>query len=83
MCLGKATGVREPEEKKMSLLKQKTNNDRINEMSVEEKAEFFSSGDSCILCSYCNENGCEKINSSNPNDCINGIKQWLESEAEV
>ena len=82
MCMGKAGGIREPEKEKFSLVKRKTNNDMINEMSVEEKAEFiykvkFKGMAICKLCVY--ENNCfDDCNKT----CKDGIKQWLEREVE-
>lgn len=60
----------------VSLLKRKTNNDRINEMSVEEKAKAISNkcGTACPLHSICH--------ITKASECISNIKQWLESEAE-
>lgn len=71
----------------MTLLKKYTNNDRINEMSIEEKAEFLE---------YVNSSSCATICSQKPNECDyanlthecrveycqKNITQWLESEAE-
>lgn len=62
-------------EEKMSLLKPYTNNDRINDMSVEEKAVFFANSSDCERCAFRYE-FCEN------KQCKEGIKQWLESEAE-
>lgn len=70
MCTGLAQGYREPE-KKMSLLKPYTNNDKINDMSIEEKIDFMFKNNMCInLGKPCNA------------ECKSCIKQWLESEAE-
>lgn len=80
MCLGMAGGYIEPkEEKKTSLLKRKTNNDRINEMSVEEKVAFLNEHRQyhCLHCSYHYVNG-----DCYDKDCKLGYKTWLESEAE-
>ncbi len=77
MCLGMAGGYIEPkEEKKTSLLKQKTNNDKINEMSVEEKAELFLRT-CCVYCAYR-----RKRKDCQLKRCVRGITEWLESEAE-
>lgn len=62
------------EKKAVSLLKRKTNNDKINEMSIEEKAEFIGNGN-CDYCAF-KDIDCQKL------QCKDGIKQWLESEAE-
>lgn len=59
----------------MTLLKKYTNNDRINEMSIEEKVEFLDTP-FCELCSYTLDKPCT------PDDCKKQIKAWLESEAE-
>ena len=78
MCLGKASGYREPK-KRMSLLKQRTNFDRIKDMSVDKFAEFLNAIAEC-----CNNKDCRhcllKIVGCNCN--VKEIKQWLESEAE-
>ncbi|MDE6156289.1 MAG: hypothetical protein K2F67_07625 [Eubacterium sp.] len=72
----------------VSLLKRKTNNDRINDMSIEEKAEFLydlQNGDIEIAsCSYCEYyNSCyPHCRSDSDNNCIKAVKQWLEREAE-
>jgi len=58
--------------KKMSLLKQKTNYDRIREMTVDEMAAVIANC-GCRYCIYedlpCTED-C----------CMDGVKYWLESE---
>ncbi len=74
MCLGLTTGY-VPEEKNesvktTSLLKRKTNFDKIKNMTIDELA--------CVLlCPYskCDD---ECMN----NDCITCTRQWLESEVE-
>lgn len=52
-----------------------TNFEKIKNMTVVEMAEFLNIEADCIYCSY-NQVSCDNI------DCINGIKQWLKSEAE-
>lgn len=80
MCTGLANGCREP--KKMSLLKPYTNNDRINDMSLEEKAEFLTRKTKCALCD--DEVMQEKTDCISLKACTEYChwKQWLESEAE-
>lgn len=76
MCMG-MNNYREPkEEKKMSLLKPYTNNDRINDMSIDEKAEFLNT---VLEGTIEITNGClsERCKAEHCNGCI---KQWLESE---
>lgn len=85
MCLGKATGVREPE--KMSLLKRKTNNDRINEMSVAEKAEFLEDVNSSSCAMICSQTPteCDYANLTyecRVEYCQKNIIKWLESEVQ-
>lgn len=76
MCLGLGNGYVPKEEKKtVSLLKRKTNNDRINEMSIEEKAAVMSCA--CNVCVYTKEDCI-----SHERCCSDGVKKWLESEAE-
>lgn len=76
MCLGLAQGCTEPKEKKVSLLKPYTNNDRINDMSIEEKANFIDDITRC-----CANDECEHcpLNEAQPCDVFS-ITQWLESE---
>ncbi len=78
MCLGLGNGCVPKEEKKtMSLLNQKTNNDIINDMSIEEKAEFLQQ---ITLC--CNESDCDNCPIKLKRECTaQGIKQWLMQEA--
>ena len=47
------------------------NYEKIKSMSIDEMAELMS--DDCEY--YCNAKNCSGA-------CINGIKQWLESEGE-
>lgn len=83
MCLGKASGCSEPKKEKVSLLKRKTNNDRINEMSIDKKAEFLSR---IIECESSDESApavCEKCSLFGAGMCDQkDIKKWLESEAD-
>lgn len=64
-----------------------TNNDKINAMSVEEKAEFLKEN-KCERCSgyrYSEKYKCEVchyIDCSRLMRCYAGIKEWLEREAE-
>jgi len=52
-----------------------TNYDRIRNMSVEEMAEFLNDNYKCEQCDYHHKccNG----------ECIDGIKQYLESEVDT
>lgn len=63
---------------RMSLLKPYTNFDRINDMSVEEKANFIDD-----ITRHCANDECEHcpLNGAQPCDVFS-ITQWLESEAE-
>ena len=85
MCLGLGNGCVSKEEK-MSLLKRKTNNDRINEMSIEDKANFLE-GINCSSCAIiCSQRPDECDYANLPHGCrveycLKNIKQWLESEA--
>ena len=87
MCLGLAQGYIESKEKKVSLLKPYTNNDRINDMSIEEKAEFLydlqNGGviDGCGYCEYYRPVFPHCL-SYKETDCVEAIKKYLESEAE-
>lgn len=79
MCLGFGNGCVAPKEKKgLSLVKPYTNADRINDMSVEEKAEFLDEHKiyRCLHCSYHYEEG-----DCHNKECKDGYKKWLESEA--
>ena len=64
---------------KTSLLKPYTNNDRINAMSVEDKAKFLCAHSGCGTCAY---NFIETGRQCKSGECYEGHKQWLESEAE-
>ena len=77
MCLGLGNGYIEPKEEKVSPLKPYTNNDRINDMSTEEKAEFLNE-----LIERCLNDDCEGCPLNGNCISIDDIKQWLESEAE-
>ena len=79
MCLGKAMGVVEAPEKKMSLLKPYTKFDEIKAMTIDEMAEFIADSQTDI-CDYCKPD--ETTVCGNPECCNRGIKAWLESEAE-
>ena len=79
MCIGIAGGYRAPKEEKFSLVKRKTNNDMINEMSVEDKAAFFDKITKCCWAADCDDCPLKTIR---PLCDAESIKQWLESEAE-
>lgn len=53
-----------------------TNNDKINNMSIEEKVEFFGKLHICQLCVF-RYNKCLYHTH-----CKDGIKKYLESEVE-
>lgn len=73
MCLGMDGGYIEPkEEKKTSLLKRKTNFDRIKEMTIDEMAAAIMCPNE-IVCLDEKQVRCEE-------DCVACCKKWLESE---
>ena len=86
MCIGLASGYIEPkEEKKMSLLKRKTNFDRIKEMTIDEMAERFANVEFNIINEIyqtleipINKSKFKNEHSERKQEW----KQWLESEAE-
>lgn len=53
-----------------------TNFEKIKNMDIEEMAKFLKFETDCIYCSY------NKVSCDNIIDCIQGIKQWLQLEAE-
>ena len=62
-----------------------TNYDRIKAMSVEEMAAAtlskFPYGEGCEKFCACTKNGyCNKFADDDQGDCVDGVKQWLESE---
>lgn len=61
-----------------------TNYDRINQMSIEEMADFFVNMFDCNLCSEHERLSDNPLlsNETCDNDCINHCKQWLEQEVE-
>ena len=75
-------------EKKISLLKPYTNNDRLNDMSVAEKAkklDEFVNGD-CDICPFSVIRGDEqdcKLSYIHFATCKYKYEKWLESEATV
>lgn len=85
MCTGLANGYREP--KKMSLLKQKTNFDKLKNLSSWDfagKIDEFVDGD-CDICPFSTMKGdvqeCLLLDDK-PSTCRQKYQQWLESEAE-
>lgn len=52
-----------------------TNYEMIKQFSVEEMTEFFNDSGNCNVCIY-DDIPCRG------RSCKNGMKQWLESEAE-
>lgn len=77
MCVGLANGgYVEPKEERVSLLKPYTRFDKIKDMTLDEMAETMekSCGKGCPLFDDCH------VKSND--ECMEKIKQWLESEAE-
>lgn len=60
-----------------------TNYELIKSMSIEEMAEelecFEDTYSRCDFCIHCKKNDCQVTDSD---DCIDGIKQWLQAETE-
>lgn len=66
-------------DKKMSLLKQYTNQDQVRNMSTEELALFIFNILQC-----CTSEDCENCPMKAFSPCnLSDIKQWLESEAKI
>lgn len=67
-----------------------TNYERIKNMSVEEMAEAMNkSADDGLYnlgcqkyCAYTTNGRCNKVSGNGKGGCIDGIKQWLETEVE-
>ena len=53
-----------------------TNYDRIRNMSVDEMAEFINGRSPCDTCKLHDGQTCANV------WCIQGVKQWLESEVD-
>ena len=51
------------------------NFEKIKQMNIYELAEFITIENYCLYCRY-DMNNCEN------KDCIEGVKQWLQSESE-
>lgn len=88
MCIGLASGYIEPkEEKKMTLLKRKTNFDNLKELSAWDfagKIDEFVQGD-CDICPFSTMIGDEqecRLFDYKPTTCRRKYQQWLESEVE-
>lgn len=76
MSAEKESDLKQTEEKKMSLLRQKTNNDRLNEMSIKDKANFIDD-----ITRHCANDECERCPLEKAQPCdVFSITQWLESE---
>lgn len=73
MSTEKESDLKQPEEKKMSLLKPFTNFENIKTFSIDDMADFINEA-GCKTCADFGESDC--------GDCINGIKRWLESEVQ-
>lgn len=88
MCLGMAGGYIEPkEEKKTTLLKRKTNFDKLKDLSVWDfagKIDEFVQGDFDI-CPFSKVYGDHQICKINTLgwSCKQRYLRWLESEAEI
>jgi hypothetical protein len=66
-----------------------TNNEKINQMSVQEKANWIEllQMDNCSCCAHYKMSKykivhCEIEHKQDISDCINGRMLWLEAEAE-
>lgn len=66
-----------------------TNNEKINQMSVQEKANWIEhlQLDNCSCCAHYKMSKykivrCEIEHGQDISDCINGRMMWLEAEAE-
>ncbi|MGN0535714.1 MAG: hypothetical protein ACI4IR_06925 [Eubacterium sp.] len=87
MCVGKAMGVVETPEKKMSLLKKHTNFDKIKDMSswaFAGKMDEFIDGD-CDICPFGVMKGDKQeclLLDYKPTTCRRKYYKWLESEAD-
>ena len=89
MCLGKAMGVVEAPEKKMSLLKSYTNFDKIKYMSSWAFSGVMDKiiDGACDICPFGIMGG-DKVNcllfeyDTANNNCRRKYFKWLESEAE-
>ncbi len=84
MCLESGNGCVPKENKTMSLLKRKTNNDQINDMSVGEKAKAINSfvdGD-CDICPFSKWYGDQQLCKIEALgwSCEQRYLRWLESE---
>ena len=53
-----------------------TNYEKIKQMTVEEMADFIILKDDCECCHYADDDACDKF------ECRDGIKAWLEQEAD-
>lgn len=61
----------------VSLLRKKTNNDKINDLTIESKAKLFNNFNvvKCLCCSYHYEK-----DECHTKSCEEGFKSWLGSE---
>lgn len=81
MCMG-MMNYREKDEQKLSLLKPYTNNDKINNLSIQKKAAFLSQIIKCCRDYSDHNENCNTCPLNATRSCsFEGIKQWLESEA--
>lgn len=67
----------------MSLIKQYTNEDRLNDMNTKEKADFLCSAslNVCQFCDYWNPLEDQECQCPKGLDCNTGIKKWLKQKA--
>lgn len=73
MCAEPTKTVSNEKKKTVSLLKRKTNFDRIKEMSVDELAEKLAIIEANAACVYCSPNEVDYLSVK-----IERKKQWLE-----
>lgn len=85
MCVGKAMGVVEAPEKKMSLLKPYTKFDEIKNMTIDEMAEIFANVEFNLVNEIYKAFGISINKTELLSEHSNRTKKWkkyLESEAE-
>lgn len=59
-----------------------TNYDRIRNMSIDEMAEIISKNEECErVCAFTKDGKCNAIGTDS-SACVEGCKQWLESEVD-
>lgn len=63
-----------------------SNFEKVKGMNVEELAELITSGEWSAICPFCKYYGsqnCYIENEGASKNCIDGIKEWLESECDA